>query len=73
MLASTDNLAAQVPASAWIHAMGDTELRNELVNVCSQCHQFPNEKVKRFSAALGQLDSAQREQVLRAMFQTICM
>jgi hypothetical protein len=27
----TDNVAAQVPASAWIHAMGESALRNDLV------------------------------------------
>ena len=73
VLTPTDNIAAQVPASAWIHAMGESELRNDLVNVCTQCHQFPNEQVKAFAGNLGALDVAQREQVWRAMFQTMRM
>lgn len=72
-VAAVDNIAAQVPASAWIHAMGESELRNDLVNVCTQCHQMPNEQVKAFAANLGQLDVAQREAVWRAMFQTMRM
>lgn len=72
-LEPTDNIAAQVPASAWIHAMGESELSNDLVNVCTQCHQMPNEQVKAFASTLAALEPPQREQAWRAMFQLMRM
>lgn len=68
VMSPTDNVAAQVPASAWVLKMGDHPLQNDIINVCSQCHQFPNDRVKTFSAALATLDSTQREAAWRGMF-----
>jgi len=64
----TTNVAAQVPASAWVLKMGDHPLQNDIINVCSQCHQFPNDRVKTFSSALASLDVSQREAAWRGMF-----
>jgi streptogramin lyase len=68
VLKGVTNLAGQVPASAWIHSMGESPLRNDLVNTCTQCHQMPNALIKKFAGTLGKLDVAQREQIWRAMF-----
>lgn len=68
VMASITNVAAQVPASAWILKMGDHPLQNDIVSVCTQCHQFPNDQVKNFASAIGTLEVEQREAAWRAMF-----
>lgn len=73
VLKAVTNVAGQVPASAWIHRMGESPLRNDLVNTCTQCHQMPNDQVKKFASTLAQLEVPQREQMWRAMFSVMRM
>ncbi|MBL4621217.1 MAG: carboxypeptidase regulatory-like domain-containing protein, partial [Immundisolibacteraceae bacterium] len=62
------NVAHQVPASAWVLKTADHSLLKDIVNTCSQCHQFPNDRVKNFASALATIDESQREQAWRGMF-----
>ena len=62
------NVAHQVPASAWVLQAADHSLLKDIVNTCSQCHQFPNDRVKNFASALASVDESQREAAWRAMF-----
>ena len=61
------NIAAQVPASAWLSAAPQSAAKDRVMITCSQCHQLPNERTMKLAAALAGQDEAQREQVWRAM------
>jgi streptogramin lyase/cytochrome c553 len=67
ILKPTANIAAQVPASAWLSAAPESAGKSRTVITCTQCHQMPNERTKRLAEGLAGQDEAQREQVWRAM------
>ncbi len=67
VLKPTTNIAAQVPASAWLSAAPASAEKNRTIVTCSQCHQMPNERMKKLAEGLAGQDEAQREQVWRAM------
>lgn len=51
-LARTDNVAAQVPASAWIPGERGARPFHILINECAGCHQLGADRVKRFARLL---------------------
>jgi len=61
------NVAHQVPASAWLSRGPAGVERNRTLLACSQCHQLPNERVRKFATNLAGLNEKQREQSWRAM------
>lgn len=66
-LRPTDNVAEQVPPSAWLASfpLDDRDARF-VVGQCAGCHQFPDAKVQRFATALGPLGSgAERAQIVK--------
>lgn len=63
----TTNIAAQVPASAWLSAAPQSAAKDRAIITCTQCHQMPNERTMKLAAGLAGQDEAQREQVWRAM------
>lgn len=67
VLKPATNIAAQVPASAWLSAAPASAEKNRTIVTCSQCHQMPNERMKKLAEGLAGQDVAQREQVWRAM------
>lgn len=67
VLKPTTNIAAQVPASAWLSAAPQSPEKERTIVTCTQCHQLPNERVKKLAAGMAGQDEAQREQVWRAM------
>jgi len=67
VLKPTTNIAAQVPASAWLSAAPASAEKHRAIITCSQCHQMPNERMKKLAEGLAGQDEAQREQVWRAM------
>ncbi|MCG2634459.1 MAG: hypothetical protein J4A00_05975 [Gammaproteobacteria bacterium] len=66
-LAETDNVAAQVGGSAWVNLAPPTLERHRTVHVCSQCHQVPDRRMKRFAEGLAGLEPAQKEAAWRAI------
>jgi hypothetical protein len=60
VMAPLGNVAAQVPSSAWLNLLPDTEERWQLIKSCTQCHQFPNVAVRRTAAALVPLAEEHR-------------
>lgn len=61
------NIAAQVPSSAWLASTPDSPEKHHVLVTCSQCHQLPNERVRKLAEGLAGQDEAQREQVWRAV------
>ena len=61
------NVAHQVPSSAWLAGTPSGEDRNRMMLTCSQCHQMPNERVRNFATSLEGLTESQREQSWRAI------
>jgi streptogramin lyase len=71
VLKPTTNIAAQVPSSAWLALAPDSPEKHHTLVTCSQCHQLPNERMKRLAEGLAGQDEAQREQVWRAMVKSM--
>lgn len=51
-LATTDNIAAQVPASAWFSAMPAGQAREVTITSCSSCHQMASPRVREYAAKI---------------------
>ncbi len=64
-LTPLDNVADQVPGSAWISLMPDTNARRRMVYKCSDCHETPGDRVKAFASRLEGLPVDQREDAWR--------
>jgi len=58
-----DNVAAQVPPSAWLANLPDTPAGHAVVLNCAQCHQFPFAKAKNYIQKFSMLPADQREKV----------
>lgn len=62
-LTATDNVADQVPASAWMANFPVDERGARFVaGQCAGCHQFPSRQVQRFATNLASLDEAGRRE-----------
>lgn len=62
-LATTDNVADQVPASAWMARFPLDDRGSRFVaGQCAGCHQFPSRQVQRFAAGLAGLAEAQKQE-----------
>jgi streptogramin lyase len=61
------NIAAQVPSSAWLASSPDSPEKHHTLVTCSQCHQLPSERMRKLAEGLAGQDEAQREQVWRAV------
>ena len=61
------NIATQAPSSAWLALAPESPEKHQTISSCSQCHQLPNERMRRLAEGLAGQDEAQREQVWRAM------
>lgn len=63
VLKPIDNIAGQVPASAWLHQFPVTDRGARFVpGQCAGCHQFPSDQVKAFAAPLATLTEPERKQ-----------
>ena len=69
VMAPIQNVAHQVPASAWWALTPDSPEKVRTITNCTQCHQMPNEASIRFATNVGSADEAAREQAWRAMTQ----
>ena len=58
-----DNVAAQVPPSAWLANLPDTPAGHAVVLNCAQCHQFPFAKARNYITKFSMLPDEQREKV----------
>ena len=64
-LTPIDNVADQVPGSAWVSLMPDNNARRRLVYKCSDCHETPGTRVKAFASTLKGRSEDQREKAWR--------
>ncbi|MDF1818245.1 MAG: carboxypeptidase regulatory-like domain-containing protein [Immundisolibacteraceae bacterium] len=63
VLKPIDNIAGQVPASAWLHQFPLTDRGARFVpGQCAGCHQFPSDQIKAFAAPLATLTEPERKQ-----------
>lgn len=67
VLQTVNDVADQVPASAWLGRLPDSPERQRTVVLCTQCHQMPSPRVKRFAATLADQPPAQRVDAWRAI------
>lgn len=67
VLETVSDVADQVPASAWLGRLPDSPERQRTVVLCTQCHQMPSPRVKRFAATLADQPPAQRVEAWRAI------
>lgn len=51
-LQSSDNIAAEVPASAWFAKMPAGDERNITITSCSSCHQMASPRVREYAAKI---------------------
>jgi streptogramin lyase len=58
-----DNVASQVPDSAWLAGFPDTAEAHSVVLNCAQCHHFPFSKAKDYISKFSDLPDEQREKV----------
>ncbi|MFP5465418.1 MAG: carboxypeptidase regulatory-like domain-containing protein [Gammaproteobacteria bacterium] len=68
-LARTDNVAGQVPASAWMQGFPDDGDSRHALWICAGCHQLPAPKMQRYAAFTRQTPLAGREMAWHAMIQ----
>nr|ART36541.1 C743 [uncultured bacterium] len=62
-LAATDNVADQVPASAWMAKFPlDDRGARFVAGQCAGCHQLPSRQVQRFATSLAGLGQAERQE-----------
>ncbi len=72
-LQSINNVAHQVPSSAWIPGEPGERRYHILINECAGCHQLGAARVKRFATALHGQPLATREAAWEAMVQYMRM
>ncbi len=63
-----DNVAHQVPPSAWMAHFPNERATYAVMLNCAQCHQYPHSTVKDYASKLADLSIDQREQVWRDIF-----
>ena len=68
-----DNVAHQVPSSAWIPGKPGERRYHILINECAGCHQLGAARVKRFASALHGQPLAARQAAWEAMVQYMRM
>lgn len=68
-LKSTDNIATQVPASAWMQGFTDDADSRHALWICAGCHQLPDPKMQRFAELTAASSQPEREEAWRAMIQ----
>ncbi len=61
------DVAEQVSASAWVARLPDSPQRQQVAVLCTQCHQMPSPRVKRFAATLADQPLTQRVDAWRAI------
>jgi streptogramin lyase len=67
-LTASDNLADQVPPSAWLPRTGADDLaRANTVLQCTGCHQLPSDKMQRYSHMLDGKSEAEKQAAWKAM------
>ena len=69
ILGKKENVADQVPSSAWIPGTPGDRKYHILINECAGCHQLGAERVKRFAESLSPLDNKAKELAWAAMVQ----
>jgi streptogramin lyase len=67
VLEAVPDVSDQVPASAWLGQLADGPERQRTVVLCTQCHQMPSPRVKRFAATLADQPPAVRVEAWRAI------
>ena len=65
---SMDNVAKQVPPSAWLNRFPDERATHAIILNCTQCHNFPHPKVQDYTSKFTDLPMEGREQVWRDVF-----
>lgn len=61
-LTPTDNVADQVPASAWLGRFPLDDRGSRFVaGQCAGCHQFPSRQVRRFAGSLAGLTASEKQ------------
>lgn len=68
-LAPTDNLAGQVPASAWMQGFPDDADSRHALWICAGCHQSPSSKMQRYAALTNEAPETGRRAAWHAMAQ----
>ena len=68
-LEPTNNIAAQVPASAWMQGLPDGDDSRHALWICSGCHQLPDLKMQRFAELTAASSQPERDESWRAMIQ----
>ena len=67
-LTKSDNIAADVPPSAWLPRTGADDLgRADTVLQCTSCHQFPSQKVRHYSEMLDGKTEAEKQAAWKAI------
>ena len=66
-LARADNLASQVPASAWMQGFPDDADSRHALWICAGCHQLPSAKMQRYASFTHDTPLAGRETAWHAM------
>lgn len=72
-LAKKENVADQVPSSAWIPGKAGERRYHILINECAGCHQLGAERVKRFARALHGQPTVAKQAAWDAMVQYMRM
>lgn len=67
-LKPTDNVAAEVPASAWLQDMPDTQARHRMVLLCGACHQFPLELQRATAQSIQDLTLEERKNAWHGVY-----
>ena len=68
-LKPTDNVAQQVPASAWLQDLPDTQARYRTVLLCGACHQFPLDVQRATGQSFQNLTLEEREKAWHGVFE----
>lgn len=68
-LKRTDNVAGQVPASAWLQTFPDDADSRHALWICAGCHQLPSPKMQRYAAFTHDTALDGRETAWHAMIQ----
>ena len=67
-LKPTDDVARQVPASAWLQDLPDTQARYRTVLLCAACHQFPLDVHQATAQSFQSMTPEDREKAWHAVF-----
>lgn len=68
-LAPTDNVAGQVPASAWMQGFPDDADSRHALWICAGCHQLPSPKMRHYATFTHDTARDGRETAWHAMIQ----